>query len=78
MGGAFSAACAVFDVDGDCDIDAADRAQIELRMIDLDRDGVIGARDLALLLDGWSRPARDITGDATVDAADVARMMGAW
>ena len=78
VGGAFSAACAVFDVDGDCDIDAADRAQIELRMIDLDRDGVIGARDLALLLDGWSRPARDITGDATVDAADVARMMGAW
>lgn len=76
--GVFTAACAVFDIDGDCRVDAADRAAVYLRMVDLDHDGVIGPRDLVLLLDGWGRPQRDLTGDGVVGPADVAVMLAAW
>jgi hypothetical protein len=31
-----------------------------------------------MLLAGWGRPDLDITGDATVDTADIARMFAGW
>ena len=77
-GGAFSAACAVFDIDGDCRVTAADRAAVERRMLDLDRSGAVDSADVALLLASWARPDRDLTGDATVDAADIARLFAGW
>lgn len=78
IGAEFSAACAVFDVDGDCRVLKQDYAAVERRMLDLSRDGVVGGADLAMLLAGWGRPDLDITGDATVDTADIARMFAGW
>jgi len=51
---------------------------VYFRMVDLDRDGVIGPRDLVLLLDGWGRPQRDLTGDGVVGPGDVAVILAAW
>jgi len=68
-GAPFSAACAVFDFDGDCAVGAADRAATELRMLDLNQDGAINSPDIAFLLAGWLRPDLDLTGDAVVNSA---------
>jgi len=47
---------------------------------DLDDDGAVGSRDLALLLAGWGRPdlAADLDGDGAVGAADLALLLQAW
>jgi hypothetical protein len=74
----FVAACAAFDVNGDCSIDDADVQAITLRMLDLSRDGEIGAADLSLLLAAWGRPDADFTGDNETDAADLALLLQAW
>ncbi len=78
VGGVFSPECAVFDADGDCRITASDLAAVRYRLCDLNRDGYVGAPDLAELLDGWGRPFLDITGDGTVGAADVATLLANW
>lgn len=77
-GGVLDAACAVFDMDGDCSISAADRMAVERRMLDLVADGTIDSRDLTALLSSWGRPDLDLTGDSTVDAADLARLFAGW
>ena len=74
----FTAACAGFDVDGDCRVTSADRAAIELRLLDLNRDGAVGPQDIAILLANWGRPDHDLTGDGTVGPQDVARLLSAW
>ena len=74
----FGPACAVFDFDGDAGIDGADFAAFRARLCDLDRDGVIGASDLSLLLAAWGTAEPDLTGDAEVGAADLAMMLDAW
>jgi len=74
----FSAACAAFDANGDCRIDETDVAAVTTRMLDLSRDGEIGAADLALLLASWGRPDADFTGDNETDAADLALLLQAW
>ncbi len=74
----FGPACAVFDMDGDCRITELDRAAVLARLLDVARDGPVGARDLAHLLDGWGRPTLDLTGDKTVNAADVAFLLANW
>jgi hypothetical protein len=73
-----SCAPAVFDVDGDCRVTSAGRAQVALRLLDLSRDGVIGPRDIAILLANWGRPDHDVTGDGTVAAQDVAAVLAGW
>ncbi len=47
---------------------------------DLDRDGLVGAADLALLLSAWGTTdfAADIDDDGIVGAGDLARLLGAW
>ena len=50
---------------------------------DIDRDGAVGAADLATLLAGWGAPnganaASDLNGDAVVDAGDLAFVLGNW
>ncbi|MBI1302806.1 MAG: DNRLRE domain-containing protein [Phycisphaera sp.] len=47
---------------------------------DLDRDGAVGAVDLALLLSAWGTTdfAADIDDDGIVGASDLARLLGAW
>ena len=78
VGAPFSAGCAVFDMNGDCSITEADRDAVELRMLDLSRNGVVDSRDVALLLASWGRPDADLTGDRTVDAADIVRLFAGW
>jgi len=48
---------------------------------DVNGDGVIGSKDLAIVLGGWGSCAAcsaDITGDGAVDDADIAFVLGAW
>ncbi|MFO0827025.1 MAG: hypothetical protein U0572_02660 [Phycisphaerales bacterium] len=48
---------------------------------DLNRDGVVGASDLSLLLGAWGAAAdssADIDHNGTVDSADLAVLLGAW
>jgi hypothetical protein len=51
-------------------------------MLDLDSDGVVGASDLAILLDAWGPVASGTPADfdrsGTVDAADLARILTNW
>jgi hypothetical protein len=48
---------------------------------DLDKDGVVSASDLSILLGAWgsspNHPA-DFNNDGVVDAIDLAAMLGAW
>ena len=77
-GAAFSAACAIFDLDGDCTVDALDVAATGVRLCDLDRSGAVGEGDLSLLLAGWGGGARDLTGDGVVDSADLGVLLAHW
>lgn len=82
-GGIPSPACMRFDFDGDLAVTGADRAAFEdallRRRSDIDRDGVVTARDLAALLDAWgSTGAADINLDGTVGAADLGILMAHW
>jgi subtilisin family serine protease len=51
---------------------------------DLDRDGVVNAQDLAILLDSWGACAdcdscaADFDGDCMVGATDLGRLLSAW
>jgi len=45
---------------------------------DLDRDGVVSAPDLAIVLGSWGTPIGDANGDGTTDAQDIAALLGAW
>ncbi|MBL9120462.1 MAG: hypothetical protein JNL80_11175 [Phycisphaerae bacterium] len=45
---------------------------------DLDRDGVVGGADLAILLGAWSSGAADLTSDGVTDGADLAVLLGGW
>jgi hypothetical protein len=47
---------------------------------DLNGDGLVGAPDVATLLDAWGKAnsAADLDGDGLVGAADLAAMLDAW
>jgi hypothetical protein len=45
---------------------------------DLDRDGTVGASDLAILLGAWGDGGADLDGDGAVGASDLAVLLGAW
>jgi hypothetical protein len=74
----FGPSCALFDFDGDADVDGEDLAQFRARLCDIDRDGMVGASDLSLLLAGWGAESPDLTGDDIVGAADLAILLDAW
>ncbi|MFM7261730.1 MAG: dockerin type I domain-containing protein [bacterium] len=50
------------------------------RSADIDGDGVVGAIDLAIVLNRWGEayPAADLDGDGSVGAGDLARVLSAW
>jgi hypothetical protein len=56
----------------------ADRDGVALRLVDLNRDGVVNAPDITMLLSVWGRPDLDLTGDGTVGAEDVALVLAGW
>jgi hypothetical protein len=74
----FGPSCALFDFDGDADVDGEDLAQFRARLCDIDRDGTVGASDLSLLLAGWGASEPELTGDGVVGAADLAILLDAW
>ena len=74
----FGPSCALFDFDGDADVDGEDLVQFRARLCDIDRDGMVGASDLSLLLAGWGAESPDLTGDDFVGAADLAILLVAW
>jgi hypothetical protein len=46
---------------------------------DINRDGVVDAADLALVLSGWGTAGQsDINGDGTTDAADLSLLLANW
>jgi hypothetical protein len=77
-GAAFSAACAIHDIDGNCTVDAVDVAGMRVRLCDLDASGTVGAPDLAILLGGWGGANGDLTGDGFVGPADLALLLSQW
>jgi hypothetical protein len=78
VGAVFAPACALFDFDGDADVDNDDLALFNARLCDLDRNGSVGAADLSLLLVGWGTVEPDLTGDGTVGAADLSILLDTW
>jgi hypothetical protein len=47
---------------------------------DLDKDGMVGASDLSLLLASWGAvgAAADLDGDGDVGASDLSLLLAAW
>ncbi|MDZ4830171.1 MAG: hypothetical protein SGJ09_08255 [Phycisphaerae bacterium] len=45
---------------------------------DLDCDGVVGAKDLAILLGAWGTAAADLDGDGVTGSPDLAILLGSW
>ena len=45
---------------------------------DFDRDGVVGANDLATVLAAWGTPDADLDGDGDTGATDLATVLAAW
>ncbi len=77
-GSSFEPSDAIFDFDGDFDLDAADAAAFRGRQCDLNQDGVVGAADLATLLSGWESPSPDFHGDGIANANDLAQLLSFW
>jgi hypothetical protein len=51
---------------------------MRVRMCDLDKNGAVGAPDLAMLLGAWGGSTYDLTGDGVVGAADLALLLSQW
>ena len=45
---------------------------------DFNRDGIVDAADLAVLLNGWGGAGGDLNADGNTDAADLAVLLNAW
>lgn len=75
---AFSAACAIYDIDGNCTIDGADVALMRVLLCDLDRSGGIDGSDLTILLAAWGGSTHDLTGDGVVGPADLLLLLSQW
>ncbi|MEY3026246.1 MAG: hypothetical protein RLZZ238_1143 [Planctomycetota bacterium] len=45
---------------------------------DLDGDGLVGAFDMAVVLDGWGTATGDIDGDGRTDARDISALLDGW
>ncbi|MEY2714265.1 MAG: UnbV, partial [Planctomycetota bacterium] len=75
--------CARFDYDGNLQLDAADLAAFDADLAharaDLDDDGVVGSRDIAIMLNQWGTagPA-DLDSSGSVGPADVALLLQSW
>ncbi|MEY3143618.1 MAG: hypothetical protein RLY21_2111 [Planctomycetota bacterium] len=78
-----NAACMRFDFNGDLAVNTADAPLFEeallRRRCDLDHDGAVTARDLALLLTNWGESgAGDLDESGVVGDADVAILIAYW
>lgn len=78
VGAPFQPQDAIFDFDGDFDLDAQDLASFRSKQCDLNKDGVIGAADLSALLSGWDTDSPDFHGDGVADANDLTQLLSLW
>ncbi len=78
LGGAFTPAGAILDFDGDADVDADDLSEFDRVQCDLDGDGRVGAKDLAILLARWGGAGADFDDDGATGEADLARLLDGW
>ncbi|MFZ9914674.1 MAG: hypothetical protein ACO3IB_04970 [Phycisphaerales bacterium] len=61
------------DTNGNLELDSCERARG-----DLDLDGVVGSKDLAILLTSWGGTGGDLTGDGFTNAIDLGILLAAW
>ena len=78
VGSACVPALARHDVDGDSDITAADLDAFDRVQCDLDGDGVVGPRDITILLTHWGGARADFDASGATDSADLARLLARW
>ncbi|MFO0829491.1 MAG: FG-GAP-like repeat-containing protein [Phycisphaerales bacterium] len=79
IGTAFEPPSAIFDLDGDADVDAEDARLFDERLCDLDGDGAVGATDLAILLGAWGGVGvGDFDDDGVVGTTDLAILANVW
>jgi hypothetical protein len=71
-------ALARLDLDGDTDLSEADLAEFDRVQCDLDGDGVVGPRDLVILLSDLGGVRGDFDASGTTDQADLARLLDRW
>ena len=45
---------------------------------DLNRDGLVDAADLGLLIAAWGTAKADLNGDGTTNSADIGILLVAW
>ena len=45
---------------------------------DLNQDGLVGAADLAAVLNSWGTAGADLNGDGDTNAADLSVVLSAW
>ncbi len=72
-----------FDLDGDADVDDADRRHFLSRYCDLTEDRAVGPDDLAALLGRWGMRATvpgdgDFDGDGAVGVGDLLLLLDGW
>ena len=78
VGSACVPALARHDVDGDSNITAADIDAFDRVQCDLDGDGVVGPRDITILLTHWGGARADFDASGATDSADLARLLARW
>jgi hypothetical protein len=71
-------ALARLDLDGDTELSEADLAEFDRVQCDLDGDGVVGPRDLVILLSDLGGVRGDFDASGTTDQADLARLLDRW
>jgi hypothetical protein len=67
-----------FDMDGDSSLTMVDVKEFDAVQCDLDGDGAVSARDLAIALSVWGGPRGDFDASGATDAPDIALLLAAW
>ncbi len=66
------------DANGNGVLDCCETGTCDACPADLDRNGVVEAPDLAVLLGAWGTADGDLDGDGSTNAQDLAILLGAW
>ncbi len=74
----FEPADAIYDFNGDFNLDAQDHTAFRARQCDLTNDGIVGAADLTILLSGWDTASPDFHSDGVADANDLTLLLSQW
>ncbi len=78
IGSSVTPALARLDFDGDMQLTQLDLNAFDLVQCDLDGDGRVGPRDLAIFLSHWGEIRGDFDASGAADAPDAARLVASW